>query len=160
MIKIDQNILTELTKKAKSSDRLRVTRNYHPEASDRLQRMLNAIEPGSYVQPHKHENPDKREIFVILSGRVLVLEFDNEGTTIDQYILDRATGNISVEIPARVWHSIISLESGSVVFEIKDGPYNPDDDKNFAGWAPTEGDANCTEYMNRLLEKTIGKKQP
>ena len=156
MIRITQNTLRELTEIAASSDRLRKNKNYHPVLSDTLQRMLNALEPGTYVQPHKHENPDKREVFVILSGRVLVIEFDNQGEITEHTILDQALGNIIVEIQPRTWHTVISLQKGSVVYEIKDGPYNPEDDKNFATWAPKEGDKECEDYNKGLLKKVLG----
>lgn len=155
MIRITHEILKELSENAANSDRLRKNKNYHPKFSDTLQRMLNAMEPGTYVQPHKHENPDKREIFVILSGRVLVIEFDDQGKITDYIILDNESGNLIVEIQPRIWHTVISLQRGSVVYEIKDGPYDMQDDKNFATWAPKEGEAGCVEYNKKLLEKIL-----
>ena len=59
--------------------------------------------------------------------------------------------NYGVKIPPSVWHTIISLKSGTIVYEIKDGPYFPADDKNVAEWAPKEGDADCETYLNRIV---------
>jgi len=153
MIQINQSILDALTIEAKESPRRRKNKNYHPELSDTLQRLLNAMEPDTYVQPHKHENPDKREVFVILKGRALVVEFDEQGNIADYVILNSAKGNYIVEIPARTWHSVISLESATVVYEVKDGPYKVLDDKNFAPWAPAEGDPECLKFNNQILQR-------
>lgn len=153
MIKIDNQLIESISALAQHSDRKRKNYNFHKIASDPLQRLINAIEPYSYIQPHKHENPDKREVFFVLRGRMAVIEFDDNGEILDYIILDSKTGNIAVEIPERTWHSIISLEKGSVSYECKDGPYNPENDKNFAEWAPKEGDSNCIAYIENILEK-------
>lgn len=153
MIKIDDKNIQPTIDKAQASPRKRMNYNYHPELSDPLQRMLNAIEPGTYVQPHKHENPDKTEVFMVLKGSMAVLEFDDNGNVIDHIVLDFTKGNYATEIPAGTWHTIISLESGSVAYEIKNGPYVQIEDKNFASWAPKERDPEVQEYLNRLLKE-------
>ncbi len=152
MIKIDNSLISAISEKAQKSDRKRMNYNFHKAAYDSLQRLINAIEPYSYIQPHKHENPDKREIFFILKGRMAVVEFDDHGNILDHIILDAEKGNFAVEIPERTWHTIISLEKNSVAYEFKDGPYNADEDKNFATWAPKEGDSNSSAYIENLLE--------
>ncbi|MCX6279987.1 MAG: WbuC family cupin fold metalloprotein [Bacteroidetes bacterium] len=153
MKKIDSGLLEKTSRLAKESPRKRMNFNFHKSPDDTLQRLLNAIEPGSYIQPHKHESPDKREVFFSLMGRLAVIEFDNEGNIADFIILDPKVGNFGVEIDARTWHTIISLEPGSVAYEFKDGPYNPIDDKNFASWAPKEGAAEVENYLLGLLQK-------
>jgi len=154
MIKIDTTFIESTSQKAKQSPRKRMNFNFHPKPEDRLQRMLNAMEPGTYVQPHKHEDPDKVEAFFCLRGRLLVVEFDDHGNIIDHILLDHLNGNFGCEIPARTWHSIISLEPGSVAYEVKDGPYDASVDKNFASWAPVEGDPTCEAYIAQILQKT------
>jgi cupin fold WbuC family metalloprotein len=153
MIKIDSQLIQSISEQAQSSPRKRKNYNFHKVLSDPFQRLINAIEPYSYIQPHKHENPDKREVFFILRGRMVVVEFDDYGNIADHIVLDAKEGNIAVEIPERTWHCIISLEKGSVSYETKDGPYDPNDDKNFAEWAPKEGDKNCKEYIDNILRK-------
>ncbi len=150
VIKIQQKTLEQLSVQAKSSERKRKNFNYHPTFSDPINRMLNAVEPGSYIQPHKHENRDKREVFILIKGKMVVVFFDDEGKIIDHIILDNQE-NFGVEIPPSVWHTLISLESGTVVYEVKDGPYSPDDDKNFATWAPKEGKTDCKIYLDKIL---------
>jgi len=152
LIKIDQALLSSISEKALKSERKRTNYNFHKAPDDKLQRLINAIEPYSYIQPHKHENPDKREVFFILKGKMAVVEFDENGKIIDHFILDAEKGNFAIEIPERTWHTVISLEKTSVAYECKDGPYNPADDKNFADWAPKEGDSNCKAYIDDLLK--------
>lgn len=153
MIKIDNSFITPTSEKAKNSERQRMNYNFHKEASATLQRMLNAMEPSTYIQPHKHENPDKVEVFFVLRGKILLVEFDNEGRITDHIILDPDTGNYGGEIPPGTWHTIISLEPGTVAYEVKDGPYDPSIDKNFASWAPAEGDPDCQEYNEKILNQ-------
>ena len=155
MIKIDTALLDQLSLKAKSSPRLRVNYNFHHEESDLLQRMLNVMEPDTYICPHKHENPDKREAFWCLRGKVAVLEFDNDGNIIDQITLDPLKGNFGCEIKLRQWHSIIALEPNTVAYEVKDGPYNAEIDKQFASWAPKEGDEKAVDYLKELVKQII-----
>jgi cupin fold WbuC family metalloprotein len=144
--------LSKLILEAKNAERKRKNYNYHQSFSDPINRMLNAIEPGSYIQVHKHENPDKREVFILLKGKLAVIFFDNHGNITEHVILDNQE-NFGVEIPPSVWHTLIALESGTIVYEIKDGPYSVTDDKNFASWAPKEGDEYCNEFLNSLLSK-------
>ncbi len=150
---VSKEVLDELSRKAINSPRARMNRNYHDELADPVNRMLNAFEPGTYVQPHKHENPNKREVFVILRGCLNVVIFDDLGVVSDSILLDREKGNYAVEIPPGVWHTVIAIETGTVVYEVKDGPYSPFDDKNFASWAPREGEAGCAEYLARLTNE-------
>ena len=150
---VSHELLNEVTQKAKVSLKRRMNHNFHDDLADPINRMLNAFEPGTYIQPHKHENPDKREVFILLRGSLVVVFFDNLGNATDFVLLNRDQGNYAVEIPAGVWHSIVALESGSVVYEVNDGPYLPMNDKNFASWAPKEGDSGCEEYLKNLTNQ-------
>ena len=154
MKKIDSLLLDDTSARARISPRRRMNYNFHSDLSDTLQRLLNAMEPLSYIQPHKHESPDKREAFLALRGRFLVIEFDALGNISDHILLDPSTGNFGAEIPERTFHTIIALDPGTVAYEVKDGPYNPIDDKNFASWAPKEGSARARQYLLELLRKT------
>jgi cupin fold WbuC family metalloprotein len=159
MIKINQTLIAELAEKAGKSDRKRINYNFHKVPGDPLQRLLNVMQPGTYLQPHKHENPDKREVFIALKGKFLALEFDDEGHILDFMILDPTTGNFATEVPARTYHSIICLAPDSAIYELKDGPYDPTDDKHFATWAPKEGTQECDGYISKILNE-CGIKKP
>lgn len=151
MIKIDDSIINNLLAEGRTSQRKRKNFNFHPDASDPMHRMLHSTNTDTYVQPHKHEDPDKTEAFIILKGKVLIVEFNEEGTIIDHLIMDPEAGNYGAEIPPRVWHTLITLEDDSLIYEVKNGPWDPADDKFFATWAPEEGSHDCMDYNREIL---------
>ena len=153
MVTIDRELLSKISSEAKKSARLRKNYNFHSDYADPTNRMLNAFEPGTYVRPHKHESPDKWEVFVVLTGRALILRFDNEGGILEHIILDPVQGTYGVELPPREWHTVMPLASGTVLYEVKPGPYAPIDDKNFASWAPEEGSPEVPGYIASLLAR-------
>lgn len=153
MIKIDKAFTETIVQQAKESPRKRKNYNYHQSYDEVLNRMLNALEKDTYVHPHKHEDPDKHEVFLILLGKAAVVEFDDNGNITDSVILEARTDKYGVEIAPGVWHCIIALQEGTVVYEVKEGPYSPINDKNFAPWAPKEGDESCKAFNNMILEK-------
>ena len=155
MIIINDDLIELVINKACTSPRRRMNYNFHSQLNDPLQRMLNCLEPGTYVQPHKHENPDKCEAFILLKGKVLVVEFDEAGKVTSHTLLEAGTGAYGAEIAPRIYHCIIPLESGSVVYEVKNGPYSPLDDKNFASWAPREREEGCQAYLERLVKQLV-----
>ncbi len=155
MIKIDNTFTETIVKQAIDSPRGRKNYNYHQSYNEVLNRMLNALQMDTFVQPHKHEDPDKHEVFLILAGKAAVIEFDDSGNITDWYILEAGTGKYGVEIAPKIWHTIIPLADGTVVYEVKEGPYSPLNDKNFATWAPREGDESCKVFNQNLL-KNIG----
>ncbi|MCF8302700.1 MAG: WbuC family cupin fold metalloprotein [Bacteroidales bacterium] len=153
MKKIDTTLVGGIIQQSVQSSRKRRTYNFHKEASDTLHRMLNAMQPGTYVAPHKHETPDKREAFIIITGKIAVVEYDQQGNITDHIILDRERGNYGVEVQPGIWHSLIPLESNTVIYEVKDGPYDPETDKKFSPWAPAEGDPNDYDFSREVLKK-------
>jgi cupin fold WbuC family metalloprotein len=152
MIRINRQIIEITIDKARKSPRKRMNYNFHRDESSILQRMLNVIEPGTYIRPHKHENPDKNEVFILLSGKALVLEFSDDGNITEIYILDPVTEDYGAEIGPGVFHTIISLAPDTVAYEVKEGPYLPATVKQFATWAPEEGSEEAVDYMNRLIK--------
>lgn len=149
IIPIDKKLLNDLTEQAKQSPRLRKNYNFH-ELDEPVQRMLNAIEPESYPQPHKHETPPKVEVFIALRGKFKVMEFDEQGNVTKSVEIAPNSDNVGCEIQPGTWHTVVSLESGSVVYEVKQGPYDPETDKIFAPWAPAEGEDGVEEYLEKL----------
>jgi cupin fold WbuC family metalloprotein len=149
MIKIDSSLIDELIQKAQTSPRKRAIYRFHERDEDTMHRMLNALEPDTYVQPHFH--PDKHEAFIILKGCILFVIFDENGKIQTHHILREGSENFGLEILPKTYHTLISLASGTVIFEIKHGPYDVLTDKTFASWAPKEGDANCNEYNQTII---------
>lgn len=123
-MKITQTVLDELTAKAKESPRLRMNLDLRDSAEDTSQRMLNAIEPGSPLPIHRHQNTS--ETVVCLRGR-LVEEFydDLERICTERIELSPNGPVVALNIPAGQWHTVQSLESGTVILEMKNGKYEP-----------------------------------
>ncbi len=122
---IDEKLLNKVTQQAKASPRLRKNYNFHQTLDEKCHRFLNAVEPGTVVEIHRH--PAKDETFVLLRGRVMVNTFNDDGSVIDSVELCPEEGKYGVNIPKGVWHNLECLESGSVFFECKEGPYAPHD---------------------------------
>ena len=120
---INKELLDIVSGQAKESPRLRMNYNFHQSLEDKCHRMLNALEPGTEVPIHRH--PTKNESFVILRGKVRSTTYNEDGTVIESVVLSQEDGLFGVDIPKGVWHNIESLESGSVVFECKEGPFVP-----------------------------------
>lgn len=120
---IDEKLLNEVTEKAKVSPRLRMNFNFHQSLDDKCHRMLNAVEPGTDVPIHRH--PTKDESFVVLRGKVRVSTYNEDGSVIESVVLCAEEGRFGVDIPKGVWHNLESLESGSCIFECKEGPFVP-----------------------------------
>jgi cupin fold WbuC family metalloprotein len=120
---IDQKTLDELSAQAQASPRLRMNLNFHQSLEDKCHRMLNAIEPGANIPIHRH--PTKDESFVVLRGKVRSTTYNDDGSVIESVVLCAEEGRYGVDIPKGVWHKLESLESGSVVFECKEGPFVP-----------------------------------
>ncbi|MDR3260370.1 MAG: WbuC family cupin fold metalloprotein [Tannerella sp.] len=148
---INEPLLDETTAKAKNAPRLRMNFNFHEDLNDPVNRLLNAMEPGTYLRPHRHRNPDKNEVFLLLRGRVAVFLFDEAGHVTETVILDPRNGCYGGEIPAGVWHGLLVLESGSVIYEVKQGPFAPLTPENMAPWSPVADDAESVRnYMEQL----------
>lgn len=120
---IDKTLLDKVSEQAKSSPRLRMNYNFHLSLEDRCHRFLNAVEPGTEVPTHRHLKKD--ESFVVLRGKVKVSTYKDDGTIIESVVLSQEEGRYGVDIKKNVWHNLESLESGSVIFECKEGPFVP-----------------------------------
>ena len=149
---IGQATLTDLSKEAANSPRLRKNLNFHASNEAQCHRLLNALEPGTYVQPHCHLDPQKEETLVVLKGRFGVLIFDENGNVTQSLVLSPNTEHFGITIPVGVFHSMVALEAGSVFFEAKAGPYVPIAVAEKASWAPAEGDSACATYLQNMLQ--------
>ena len=122
-MKVNTELLDSLSAEARKSPRLRMNRDMRTSASDTSQRMLNAIEPGTELPIHRHSKTS--ETCIILRGRAEELLYNDEGQIIDRIIMSPQSECCGINIPAGCWHKIVSLEAGTVIFEAKDGAYEP-----------------------------------
>lgn len=139
---------------AASAPRLRAHRNFHPELSDPVQRLAIAMEPGTYIRPHRH--PHTFELLLPLSGRFLILNFDEQGVVTRRVVLGKEC--VALEMDAGTWHSVLSLDNGGMIFEVKHGGYQPVTEQDSAPWAPAEGEAGTQELMAWYSQAQVGDK--
>jgi cupin fold WbuC family metalloprotein len=153
---IDLAMLDTLSSEAGQSPRLRKNHNFHrcPEAA--CNRLLNGIEPDSYIRPHRHLDEEKDESVVILRGRLGVIAFDDIGSIMQKTLLVPGGEAVAVNVPCGVFHTFVSLEKGTVFFETKAGPYKPISEEESAQWAPAEGSTDANTYLEKL-KKLWGK---
>lgn len=150
LIPFDDGLLDAVAQAGRTSPRKRHIVRFH-ELDELFQRMLNAVEPGSYVHPHRHLDPGKTEVFVALKGRALIVRFDDDGAPLEGVVISADGPVRGIEIPIGAWHALMSLESGTVLYEAKEGPYVATTDKDFADWAPPETDlAGGRAFMARV----------
>lgn len=124
VVKIDESLLDTLTEQAKASPRLRMNYDLRNSSEDASQRMLNAIEPGSEIPVHRHKNTS--ETVCVLRGRVVEEFYDGSTKTCSEsYEVSPSGPFLALNIPAGTWHTLRSLESGTVILEMKDGAYEP-----------------------------------
>lgn len=137
-MKIDTKLLVELTAKAKANPRLRQSYDLRTTPNDKSQRMLNALEPGTVMPIHRHRNTS--ETMVMVRGKLIERFYDDSGNITDEFVMTPLSipslhsipeGESNeptipmVQIEVGQWHSLEVLESGTVIFEAKDGAYEP-----------------------------------
>src|SRR6478752_7781136 len=143
-----------------SSPRRRMIQPFHRSESATLHRMFNAVQPGSYIPPHRHSDPPKAESWIVLRGALAFFTFDDRGA-ITECLEIRAGGEIfGVDLEPGVYHTFLALEPDTVVFEVKDGPYVPSTDKAFPDWAPREGAAEASSYLEKLRAEFTRRSKP
>lgn len=120
---INKDLLNEVTQQAKESPRLRMNHNLHDSLEAKAQRLLNALEPGTILPIHRHRHT--AETYLLLRGKIRVMYYNDRKEETESVVLDPKNGSYGVHIPAWQWHTLEVLESGSVIFEVKDGPYMP-----------------------------------
>lgn len=160
MKKIDSTVLDSLAKQAKESPRHRAHFNLHQDLGDPVQRLCIAMEPETYVRPHRHSDPETWEVLMILRGTLALTIFDDHGTVLERTVLDAKGPVTAVEFLQNTWHAPVSLEPGTIVFEIKQGPYRPIAEINLASWAPAEGKPGAEQLLAWYKTAKTGDKAP
>lgn len=146
-------LLDRISAEAARSPRRRKNYNFHPADDAPCHRLLNAMEPDSYIQPHRHLDAQKDETLLLLRGKLGLVLFDNDGAAVDQALLEAGGEVMAVNIPHGTFHAWVCLQAGSVFFEAKAGPFVPVSAAERAPWAPPEGDAAAPAYLASLRER-------
>jgi cupin fold WbuC family metalloprotein len=153
MRKISHKFVQETFEKAKSNSRKRQHYNFHHSYEEPLQRLLNAMTLDTYIPPHRHIDSGKLEILIALHGSFVLLEFDDDGNVIDHYLVGKEYDGIAVEIKPETWHTALPLEEGTVLYELKEGPFDPNLKKVFAPWAPADATEEGLKYIHKIYEE-------
>ena len=151
----DAALVAQKCRDAAANPRRREIHRFNSDDAARLHRMINALQPGTYVRPHRHLTPPKDEAFVALTGQMGFICFKDDGSfdREDCAVLDAAAGSYSVDVPAGSWHCIMALVPDTAVFEVKVGPYNPVSDKDFALYAPADDDPAALDYLRGVEDR-------
>jgi cupin fold WbuC family metalloprotein len=152
---ISHKVLNQLSLEASGSERLRKNLNLHDDYGDPCQRLFIAMEPGTYVRPHRHTDPPKPECFMAVRGKLALLVFDGGGEVKQVIPFGDGCDTLAIDLPVGEWHSIIVLEPGTVFFETKPGPYVAMSDKDFASWSPEENSPEVGPYLSVLTETVL-----
>jgi cupin fold WbuC family metalloprotein len=147
---IDTALLDHTSNLAATSPRGRKNFNFHRAEDDASHRLLNAIEPGSYIRPHRHLDPAKDETLVVVRGRLGAVVFDEAGSVVDTAVLAAGGKCCGINLAHGTYHTVLALEPGTVFFESKAGPYRPLEMAEQAPWAPAEGARDAEPYLAAL----------
>ena len=153
----------DLVNEASQSHRLRAHANVHDSYADQCQKLFNAIQVDSYIRPHRHSLDPKDECLVAIKGLFGFIMFTEQGL-IESVILfgsEKYSEKLSIpsglELTSGVWHTVVSLAENSILFEVKKGPFESTLAKEFAPWAPKEGDKNANLYLKQLKKECLKK---
>ena len=124
---INSELLDEMSDRAIKNPRLRMNHNFHESYDSKSQRLLNAMEPGTVLPIHRHQTP---ETYIVLRGSLKLLLYSENKELISTTEINPKCGVFGVDIPTGQWHTIEVIETGTVIFEVKDGPYTPITEKD------------------------------
>jgi cupin fold WbuC family metalloprotein len=147
--RVDARLLDSLVAAARAAPRRRMNHNLHG-MEDPIHRLLNAMEPDSYVQPHRHLAAPRTETLACIRGRGAILVFGDDGAMKERFVLSPTGPTLVVELAAGTWHALVALESGTVWFEVKAGPYAPPVPADVATGAPAPGSPQAADYLELM----------
>ena len=155
---ITHETVDRLVERAEKSPRRRLNLNFHRDHEEPCHRLLNAVEPFSYVRPHRHASPTKDETAITVRGSFGVVLFDHEGRVTESLTMTAGGDAFGVNIPHGVYHTFMALEPGSVFFEAKAGPFQPLTEDEIAPWSPPPDDPSAESYWRDLRKRCFEEK--
>lgn len=157
-MKLDDCFFSELLEKASNSDRKRAHYNLHQRLDEPVQRLCIALKSGTYVRPHHHKDINKWELMIVLKGEVCLTLFDEYGTVIDQLVMAPGATLSGLELKPNTWHTVYPLSDEAIIIEVKEGPYTPSVEDDFAVWAPKEGEQSAGIFLEWVKSAKVGDK--
>lgn len=152
--RLTQGLLDDITQKARSSPRLRQNYDFH-DLSEKVQRFINVLQPGTYVRPHRHlriPGVNGFEFFLVFQGELGIIVMNEKGEILETERVSAKGSVRGIELPEGTYHTLIALAPDTLVLELKEGPYDPKTDKEFLENFPSEG----TTAAKQLVETWQG----
>jgi cupin fold WbuC family metalloprotein len=150
IVLLTETLVQRALEASRASDRQRVIAPFHKHHDDNPHRMFNAMQPATYVRPHRHLAVPKSEVFLVLRGALDFVVFREDGAIELACTLRAGSEQFGVDLAPGLFHGILVREPDTLVYEVKPGPYAPSSDKDFASWAPAEGDPSVPAYLAEL----------
>ncbi|MGD1978696.1 MAG: WbuC family cupin fold metalloprotein [Akkermansiaceae bacterium] len=146
----DESLFQKGREESRKSPRLRMIQPLQRDQESRVQRLLNFLQPGTYIRPHCHPLPHATESVCVLAGQLELLIFEPNGEILERHHLTPERPLVDLE--PGVWHGMIVHQPDTIIFEVKQGPYDPSTDKEFASWAPAEDSDEVAAYLAKLSQ--------
>lgn len=150
LVVVGRELANEALAYSRISPRKRVILPFHKHGGESLHRMFNAVQPGSYLRPHRHIDPPKAEVFLVLQGALAMIVFEDDGRVRECFRLEAGGERFGVDLGPGLYHSFFALEPDTLLYEVKNGPYEPATAKDFAPWAPDEDTPEAEGYSRGL----------
>ena len=159
---LTQSLMDSIATEARTSPRRRKNYNFH-EHGDRVQRFLNVLQPGTYVRPHRHLRPADTsgfEFFLVLQGAIGMIILNEQGDVLRTQLISADGETKAIELAEGTFHTLVALAPDTVMFELKEGPYIPMDDKDFLQHFPLENTPEAAKWVETWESHFPEKKIP
>lgn len=147
---LTQELLDEVATNSRRNPRQRQNYNFHDLSSEKVQRFVNVLQPGTYVRPHRHLRPDAVngfELFVVIQGELGIIILNENGQILHKQRVSAAGPTRAVELPEGTVHTVVALAADTAILEFKEGPYDLETDKDFLTDFPAEGTVAAQELV-------------
>lgn len=151
LFELDDDDINKGLSASHTSERLRMILPIHRSQDAEVQRIVNFVQPGTYIRPHRHPLPHATESIIVLKGRIHFLIFEDDGSLKYDKVLSSKPIPGIIDIEPLVWHSFWVLEEDTILFECKKGPYDATADKEFAEWSPSEGSPEAAGWIRKFI---------
>lgn len=153
---LDQQLFATLLTNAAQNPRLRCAYTLHQSYAEPVQRMVVAMQPDSYVQPHQHTEPAQWELFVMLQGQVDFLLFSPAGQLLQKHRLAAGQSCAGLELAPGQFHSVVAVDGPAIFLEVKQGPFDPAAPRSYGQFAPAETDPHAGIFLQQMRQAQVG----
>lgn len=131
----NQHQINALFEQSRVSERLRAHLELHSSHCEKVQRVLIALQRGSYVEPHYHTQPHQWEMFVVMQGSLELKLWSSDGELLSERIIGEGGVSNMMELRPGQIHSVECVSDQALMLEIKEGPFDPLNAKEFPSFS-------------------------